>query len=97
MSIHHRVYTEHPHGIVMTAVDAAATLVAGWGASGGNEDARAAMTGWSAVHLIEGIARLVLDQRGYDEELLDRACEGDPPDGWTLGDLDAALDRSRRL
>ena len=84
---------EHPNGIVAAASRQAMDIIQGCLERG--MEWSPAMSPWAAVDLSECIAMAILEERGYDPDLLDMAIDLDPPEGWSLGDLDAALEASR--
>ncbi len=87
-------WAERPEGIVGRAYDEASDLVRAWMDSR-NAEVVVGVDGWSAVSLAEMIAGKLLSERGYDDALLEAAIDGDWPKGWSPGDLDAELERTR--
>lgn len=84
-----------PTGLIMRAYSQVTNVAAQWAASSGNTEAADALAGWPGVDLFERITVLLLHAQGYDPDLLDTALMANPPDGWTLADLDAELERTR--
>lgn len=83
-----------PDGIVGHAYADAMQVVDEW-LRDGNERIWNCIAGAPLVALIEGVAEALLMRCGYDEELLDLAIDETAPEGWTLADVDAELERTR--
>lgn len=83
-------------GVIPDAIKQVSDVINCWGKTSENRSAYEALIGWVGADLVDRLVRLLLAQRGYDEELLEAALEGEPPDGWSLADLDAELERTRK-
>lgn len=84
-------------GLIMRVYAELRGVVDRWRAVPENGDADAVLTGWPAVDLFERLVLLLLRSKGYDDGLIDLAMGADPPEGWTLADLDAELERTRGI
>jgi hypothetical protein len=66
-------YVAYRHPVVGKAIQDASDIVHGWLDSGGQEELRAIVQGWTAVALVEPIAYALLEERGFDIEGLNMA------------------------
>lgn len=53
------------------------------------------MVGWFFGSLAEAVAYAFLEEAGYHQDMLDALIDGEYPDGWGRGDLEAELERTR--
>jgi hypothetical protein len=92
-------WAERPEGIVGKAYSQAMDIIHAWRERPDNEQAGAEVNWWPAVDLAERIAGAILDASGYDPALLEVAVDGgtcdDPMRKWSMGDVDAEMERTR--
>jgi hypothetical protein len=83
------------NGIIRRTYERVCETISEWGKRPDNAAAADGLAAWAGVDLAERMTVLVLHAQGYDPDLLDMALYAYPPDGWTLADLDAELERTR--
>lgn len=85
-------------GPIWQAYEDAGRIIGNWATGLGNDQAAKQLAGWVGAELIEYVARALLVERGYSEELIDEILDLDwfaRSERGRIGDLMAELERTR--
>ena len=90
-------WVEHPKSVIGRYYEQAMGVVDSWAKSPEYVAINEELWPWPFISLSERIAYLLLEAAGYDAGLIDMATDMDPPEGWSMGDLFAEMERTKGI